>query len=239
VTFSTVEPRICILLQSQIGNDEKVAQMLVQEQNRLIEMCKPSILQNSAKNYISKEEILQMDKIDVPSVTKEYKDIVDGIKQKAKRMSQEHIRYASRFDNLDRIVGFINLVKNNKYADAYKEIKTMPFLPIKGPAEPDLYTLDDEVLLNLPDVIFLALIVIQRKLKDVRSSSVNPYSAGFNANESDEAKNLKSMIDTLRAYYTKIEKVYMKRLNDSSSDSMKKLQDIKSLAKEINIFLQF
>lgn len=63
------------------------------------------------------------------------------------------------------------------------------------------------------------------------------YQSGSGALSTSEEQKLKSYIDSLRGYFSKIEKVYCNRLSETSTENMKKLKNLKEFTKEISMMV--
>lgn len=138
---STVDPKICILLQDKIQNDKVVVDLLINEQNRVIEYCRSlneesklissglSVYNKSSDyNYLMRDSNKASANIASTSqkvidadylVSKEYDFIIKKIKAKASNGSIDHKEYMERLENIDSVAKFINLFRNKKYSDAY------------------------------------------------------------------------------------------------------------------------
>ena len=228
-------PKVCILLYSKSQDYGKAVDLMISEQNRLINIYKPTILHTKANDYYEKNEILEMEANPIPLVAKDYQSTIKKIKERAYRGSADDKSYVQRLENIEKVVEFFNLVKTNKYDKAFIEMKKLAFLPFKNSVEPELRTINDEILCNLPEVIYLACDVIHKKLKEIRNNTTGVSMTRYFSQENSEIENLKNSIDVLKTYFTRIEKDYNKRLPDSSKESMKKVLDVKELSKQISM----
>ena len=234
VNYSTRYPDIQILLQNKIGNDVAVVDLIIQKQNLLIDELKPFILRSKTSSVYTSDELMKTDANLIPSVWSDFKPIIEKIQNKASSGSAEHREIKRRLESIDSIVQLFNLVKTDNYDKAFTEMKRYPFLPLRDSFEPDITTIDNNTLLHLPDLILLWFIVLKKKLKEAAHKQIDSVYSKIYPNESSDVGKLKTQMEVLKVYYTKIEKMCKNKMTETSSENAKKLENLKWISQEIS-----
>ena len=224
-------------MQNKIGNDAEVVNLIIQKQNLLIDDLKPAILKSKTSNFYTHEELMSIDANTIPSVCSNFKPIIEKIKNRAVSGSPEHKEFKRRLDNIESIVQLFNLVKTDNYDKAFTEMKSYPFLPLRDAFEPDISNMDQNTLLHLPDLILLWFLVLKRKLKDASNNQISSLYSRFYPTESSDITKLKAQMETLKVYYTKIEKICKNKMTETSTENTKKLENFKWISQEISKIL--
>jgi len=239
VTRSTDDPHICILLQNKIGNDAEVVELILKKQNQLIQTKKDVIVLIASQNIYPKEALMDKGKKTIPNMSSEYKPIVDKIRNKAFKGSPEHKEYQRRFENMSEIVEFMNLVTEEQFDKAFSHMNKCQFLPLRDKIEPDIASFQPEILTNMLEVILLALVVLEKRIRQAKSKNMSSISSMFQTDEGKDIENLRNWKLDLKIFSMKVHKALMTKMDRSSPENSKKVESQKMILQKIYALTTF
>ncbi|CAI2380777.1 unnamed protein product [Moneuplotes crassus] len=229
------DPHILILLQNKIGNDGEVVNLISKYQNRQIDTHKELIIEGAGKSYYSTAALLTKGSRVIERAFKKYAKIIEKIKKKSIK-SFEHREYMQRLEDLDLLVEIINFSLDEKYDKAFGLMKKASFLPLNESIEPEFNRLQPEILYSLPEVILLALVIIDYKIKDKKDRSMTGIMPSFNSTEEAETKILRAQNLSLKAYFLKIQKILLVQMNESSASNTQRLAHLDTISSKIHTY---
>jgi tRNA-binding EMAP/Myf-like protein len=134
---------------------------------------------------------------------------------------------------LSDIVNFMNLVVEEKFEKAYSEMGKAAFLPLRDHIEPDLANFQNEVIEHLPETILLALIVLQKRVKQAKSKNISSIGMMFHTDGGREIEELRNKSLSLKTYYVKIRKILTTKMDKTTPDNLKKYEHLNTIAQQI------
>ena len=93
---------------------------------------------------------------------------------------------------MSEIVEFMNLVTEEQFDKAFSHMNKCQFLPLRDKIEPDIASFQPEILTNMLEVILLALVVLEKRIRQAKSKNMSSISSMFQTDEGKDIENLRN-----------------------------------------------